>query len=220
MEQVPLNNGNTTLNGTITSGATSLVVSSATPLPTAGDFRILIDTEIMLVTAVSGTTLTVTRGIEGTTAAAHTTGAIVACILTAAALSRLRTYPPLQTLLGSSVTKTTSNNFNGTPLLLLTQNTTTYSPSSVLRINIAATAFGSGTWKAICYVDGVAIAQYHASTLSSGDQTISFDTLSPTLAAGAHTVAIYVASTGTSLAFDPASTGGCSASIVSQEIPL
>jgi hypothetical protein len=54
--------------------------------PTTGQFRIKIDAELMLVTAVSGTTFTVTRGIEGSTAASHANGATVTHILTAGAL--------------------------------------------------------------------------------------------------------------------------------------
>ena len=70
-EQVIGNNATTTLNGSINDSVTSLVVTSASPFPTDGNFRIKINSEIMLVTAVSGTTFTVERGAEGTTAAAH-----------------------------------------------------------------------------------------------------------------------------------------------------
>jgi nitrous oxidase accessory protein NosD len=48
-----------------------------------------IDTEIMEVTGVSGTTFTVARGVEGTTAAGHTTGATVTAPVTARALNNL-----------------------------------------------------------------------------------------------------------------------------------
>jgi hypothetical protein len=68
----------TTLSGTITAGATSLSVASAAEFPSADPFTILIDGEVMLVTAGQGTTTwTVTRGYGGTTAAAHTSGATV-----------------------------------------------------------------------------------------------------------------------------------------------
>lgn len=76
-----VNDFSTTLNGAITNTATSLVVASATGAP-APNFRIRIDNEIMLVTAVAGTTWTVSRGQEGTTAAAHSSGATVAHVLT------------------------------------------------------------------------------------------------------------------------------------------
>lgn len=65
------NDASTTLNGSINNSVTSLVVTSATPFPGVPNFRLKIESELMLVTAVSGTTFTVTRGIEGTAAASH-----------------------------------------------------------------------------------------------------------------------------------------------------
>lgn len=86
MAELFSNNPQTTLNGAITSGAVSLVVTSATNFSSSGNFRILIDAEIFLVTAVAGTTFTVTPGSEGTTQANHANGATVTQILTAGAL--------------------------------------------------------------------------------------------------------------------------------------
>lgn len=86
MEQFA-NNAATTLNGTITAAATSLVVTSAATFPTTGNFRILIDSELMLVTAVSGTTFTVVRALEGTGAVGHNSGVPVTSILTVGALA-------------------------------------------------------------------------------------------------------------------------------------
>jgi len=82
------NNASSPLNSGITSGATSLVVTSAAAFPTSGNFRLVVDSEIMLATAVSGTTFTVSRAQEGTTAAAHGTGAAVTHILTAGGLQQ------------------------------------------------------------------------------------------------------------------------------------
>ena len=87
--EVFANNAATTLNGNITSGATTLVVTSASGFPTTGNFRIIVDSEIMLVTAVSGTTFTITRAQEGTSAAAHTSGVGVAHVLTVASLMNI-----------------------------------------------------------------------------------------------------------------------------------
>src|SRR5207247_4762369 len=78
----------TTLNGAILAGDTSLIVTSAASFPASGQFRILIGDELLLVTAVAGTTFTVTRGIENTTAAAHANGASIYHTLTAAGLLR------------------------------------------------------------------------------------------------------------------------------------
>lgn len=61
----------TTLTGAITSTQTSISVTSATGFPTS-QFTVRIDDEYMTVTAGFGTTTwTVTRGVNGSTAAAH-----------------------------------------------------------------------------------------------------------------------------------------------------
>ena len=55
-------------NGT----STTITVASAAGFPTgSGPFNILVDSEVMTVTAVNGKTWTVTRGVNGTTAAPH-----------------------------------------------------------------------------------------------------------------------------------------------------
>lgn len=84
------NDVETTLNGAIDDNDTTLVVTSATGFPTTGDFRIRIDDEIMTVTAVSGTTFTISRATEAVggvqTAASHSNGAAIKHVLTAGAL--------------------------------------------------------------------------------------------------------------------------------------
>lgn len=95
-----VNNAQTALASDITSSATTLTVASATNFPGSGNFRLSIDSELLLCTAVSGTTFTVTRGVESTTAIAHTTGALVSCVLTAGALA--------------TITNTNTNHFTAT----------------------------------------------------------------------------------------------------------
>jgi hypothetical protein len=83
------NNAVTTLSLPITTTyATTVYVASVALFPAAGDFRILIDDELLLVTAVDAATntFTVTRGIEGTTPATHAVGSAVSQVLTAAGL--------------------------------------------------------------------------------------------------------------------------------------
>lgn len=83
------NNPSTTLNGAITAGAISLIVNSAASFPNNGQFRILIDNELILVGSVAGSTFSnLTRGIENTTPATHGNGATVTLILTAGSLAR------------------------------------------------------------------------------------------------------------------------------------
>jgi hypothetical protein len=94
------NNAATTLSAAVeTTDGTSISVASAAGFPTKGNFRILVDDEIMLVTAVDGTTWTVTRGAESTTGATHSNGAAVTHVLTAGAVQTLQdaaniTYTP------------------------------------------------------------------------------------------------------------------------------
>lgn len=72
----------TTLTNGITSGATSIVVSAVTGWPGTYPYTIIIDEntsseEVATVTSASGTTLTVTRGEDGTSAVAHDAAAAV-----------------------------------------------------------------------------------------------------------------------------------------------
>jgi hypothetical protein len=67
----------TTLAAAITTtDGTSITVTSEASFP-AAPFICSIDTEAFLVTVVSGTTWTVTRGYEGSTAATHLNGAAI-----------------------------------------------------------------------------------------------------------------------------------------------
>lgn len=88
--------GQSTLSAGINNVQTTLSVASASSFPTAGTFRILVQTadgvtkEIMTVTGVSGSTFTVTRGQEGTSASAFSSGDQVIQVLTAAGLDAIR----------------------------------------------------------------------------------------------------------------------------------
>jgi len=85
MAELFKNLASTTLAEDLDDSETDVDVASAMGF-TVGDFRILVDSEIMKVTGVSGTTLTVVRGQEGTPTTAHTNGATVKHVLTAGAL--------------------------------------------------------------------------------------------------------------------------------------
>jgi len=72
----------TTLTSDINASATSVVVAAATGFPSLTPYTLIIDQdtvneEIVEVTSRSGTTLTVTRGVDGTTGVSHTAGAQV-----------------------------------------------------------------------------------------------------------------------------------------------
>lgn len=87
----------------IGAGDTQLTVTSAFGWPTSGSFRVRIDNELMLVTAVSGVgnkTWTVTRAVEpcqGVQAAApHAGNAVINHLLTAASLAAFIVVAPSQ----------------------------------------------------------------------------------------------------------------------------
>ena len=65
----------TTLNGAITNSATTITLTSATNFPSSGQVRI--GTELINYTGKSSNDLISTRGVESTTAAAHSNGATV-----------------------------------------------------------------------------------------------------------------------------------------------
>ena len=91
------NNCNTTLASSLTSGATSMSVTSATGFPsptgvqyfycTLADAATQTTIEIVKVTAVSGTTFTIVRGQDGTTGTAFASGAVVSLRLVSASLN-------------------------------------------------------------------------------------------------------------------------------------
>ncbi len=71
-----------TLATTITPTATTIQVTDATPLFTSTPFELRIGNEDLLVTNRAGNTLTVVRGINGTTPAVHTLGGVMTPIQT------------------------------------------------------------------------------------------------------------------------------------------
>lgn len=81
-EQLINGSASTTLGSSIISTATTLTVGSGTGFPSDGNFRVRIDDEIVLVTAVSGTTWTISRGSDGTTPGNHSSAAPVKFYLT------------------------------------------------------------------------------------------------------------------------------------------
>lgn len=88
MKETLVNNASSALNGSITDVATSLTVLDGSGFPASGEFRLIIGDELLLCTERNTNTLTVERGVEGTTAAAHADGSPVVHIVTAGALQR------------------------------------------------------------------------------------------------------------------------------------
>lgn len=72
----------TTLSGSILAGATTIAVVAVTGFPVTRPYTLILDQdtvneEVVTVTASSGTTLTVTRGVDGTSGVAHSAGSTV-----------------------------------------------------------------------------------------------------------------------------------------------
>ena len=92
-----------TLAADIISTATSLSVAAGegAKFPSAGDFHITIEDEILKCTAITTDTLTVTRAQEGTTAAAHTAGKSVELRITAGVIDSRTTWTSGKLLKGA-----------------------------------------------------------------------------------------------------------------------
>lgn len=72
----------TTLTSSVSSSATSITLTAATGLPSSVPFTLLLDVgtvneEVVEVTYRSGVNCTVTRGVDGSTGVAHTSGGVV-----------------------------------------------------------------------------------------------------------------------------------------------
>lgn len=85
------NNATTTLASPINDSQTTITVADGSSFPDSGNFRLICESEYMLCTARSSNTLTVVRGIEGSTAAAHISGTTISHILTLGSLKKLTT---------------------------------------------------------------------------------------------------------------------------------
>jgi len=80
----------TTLNGAINNSTTTVVVTDGSVFPSVGNFRVMVDDEIMICTARSTNTLTVSRGQDGTTGASHSDLAPIGMIFSAEGYYRLQ----------------------------------------------------------------------------------------------------------------------------------
>lgn len=87
----------TTLSGSISSGATSIGVAATTGFPGSFPYILALDygsatEELVSVTNAAGLTLTVTRGFGGTSAQSHSLGAVVRHVYNATDASDFRTH--------------------------------------------------------------------------------------------------------------------------------
>ena len=94
------NFGTTVLNGGVDNSTSTIVVVDGSVFPSSGNFRVVVDSEIMLCTSRTGNTLTVTRGSESSTAASHLDAAPIAHILTAGSLLAYIQEQSIQSVVG------------------------------------------------------------------------------------------------------------------------
>jgi hypothetical protein len=112
----------TTLTGNISNTATTLTVAATTGFPGTTPYVLAVDygaatEELIVVTNVAGTTLTVTRGFSGTSAQSHSIGAVVRHVVTAQDLIDFRTHEAATSnvhgvtgaLVGATQTQTLTN---------------------------------------------------------------------------------------------------------------
>jgi hypothetical protein len=110
----------TALTSSITSTTNSMIVGGTTGYPPTTPFVLAVDysaatEELVLVTAVAGTTLTITRGYNGTTAQAHATGAVVRHVIVAQDLTDAQTHYALGLTGGAHGVTGALATFLGTP---------------------------------------------------------------------------------------------------------
>ena len=123
----------TTLTASITSSQTSLTVTSSSLFP-SGSFQVLIGSEIISVNSVAGTTWTVQRGQNGTTAATHSSNTTVG----------LLTGPPLSGIYNVTTT-TNSQNWpwpnDGGSTLSTYLTSQVYAPASKTKLTTSAAQY-------------------------------------------------------------------------------
>lgn len=112
----------TTLSGSISSGATTIQVAATTGFPGSFPYVLAVDygaatEELVSVTNAAGTTLTVTRGFGSTSAQSHSLGAVVRHVVNAVDLTDFRTHEAATSsvhgvtgaLVGATQTQTLTN---------------------------------------------------------------------------------------------------------------
>lgn len=193
----------TTLSAAINSSVTTIGVVAVSGWPSSFPYTLILDQdtvneEIVTVTARSGTTLTVTRGVDGTTAKAHDAGASVNHGVSAQdfeepnAFLNAGTLPLVDAkgdLLVGTANDTVARLAVGSNTQVLTADSST--ASGLAWAAAAAGATGGGTDKVFWQNDQTVTTDY---TITSSKNAGSFGTI--TIASGA-TVTIPAGSTWT-----------------------
>ncbi|MFZ9649326.1 MAG: beta strand repeat-containing protein [Fluviibacter sp.] len=148
----------TTLNGTITSSSTTIALTDSSAMPSTG--TILIDNEQITYGTNSANTLgTLTRGANGTTAAAHTTGALVSSTYFASTTlsANIDNLPATTT-----IPVTSAANFPNTGTVLIDSEQISYTGKTSVTLTGATRA-----------VNGTTIAAHTSGVTVSGVQLVT-----------------------------------------------
>ena len=194
----------TTLSGTTSSSVLTITVAATTGFPSTFPYCLALDygsalEELVDVTSAAGLTLTVTRGVNGTTAAAHALGATVRHVITARDMTESQAHIAgttgvhgvTGTILGTTDTQTltnknltsATNTFPSTlavvALTLNAQTGTTYTPvltdatKLVTLSNAGAITLTVPTNASVAYPTG---SQINIQQIGAGQVTIVGDT--------------------------------------------
>lgn len=136
--------GDLSLQSSITAGATSMTIatSDGTLFDTTAQHRVWVDNEAILITSITGTApqvATITRGVYGTTAAAHNAGALVELLTEPTWLTSRSNYVPNPACSG------TSGWVGGSGAVLSASATTTPAGTPSIQV-VTGAANGSVTW--------------------------------------------------------------------------
>lgn len=83
-----LNAATTTVNEALDASETIITVTDGSVFPADGDYRLIIDSEVVLVTSRVTNDLTVVRGLDGTLAVTHSNGVVIDTIVTASSFDQ------------------------------------------------------------------------------------------------------------------------------------
>lgn len=84
-----LNKASTTVAEPLDNSETTITVADGSVFPADGDYRLIIDSEVILVKSRATNDLTAVRGVDGTSAVTHLTGVDIDTVITAGGINKL-----------------------------------------------------------------------------------------------------------------------------------